>query len=507
MALGHAHGDLTEVDMDTHHIVPVDRPAGHTEPRDRGSALALVLVATVTFSMVVVSLAGFVLAGLRYGSVVEERAKRLAAADAGLRYGIEKLRNFQDLCTTAAGTGGGFTTIFPPEINGAVAAVTCRRVGSPYSDIQGWGAVVTGAHVPSHQPLFITRGAGGATNNVKTLRGPLFIADPTRLDLDANLVVKDGDLWHTHDGCRSPVHIPEMDSGRLKFEPDFLRGPLCVEQSWNGGLFTAPSRRVPTSQALAPPVAPPDDSIHPGCRVFSPGRYTGAVELGANNYFKAGDYYFENADLVLFNRSLLAGFPGGAGDTPKTDTPECSDAMATDQNESIAAGRRGGATFWLGGSSKIVVDTGGRFEIFRRQQAETFLSVVAVEDGGVNYMASSHSFRISAVIHWLIETKSGNTNDMAIHGLIWAPYSKISLGNITNSAIGQILGGVVIAQLDTQASNSASAFAIGVESNPVEARLLLESTATKNGLSTSIRAVVQFRPDSRELAVNSWRVS
>ena len=92
--------------------------------RDEGAVLPLVMAITIVCSMVVLSLASYVTADLRYGNVVEQRADRLAAADGGLRYGIEKLRNFQTLCTTQAGTGGGFTTVFPPEINGATAAVT-----------------------------------------------------------------------------------------------------------------------------------------------------------------------------------------------------------------------------------------------------------------------------------------------------------------------------------------------------------------------------------------------
>ncbi|CAB4543883.1 MAG: hypothetical protein ACK5CE_15820 [Actinomycetes bacterium] len=36
---------------------------------------------------------------------------------------------------------------------------------------------------------------------------------------------------------------------------------------------------------------------------------------------------------------------------------------------------------------------------------------------------------------------------------------------------------------------------------------LRTTPATGDGRTTSIRAVVQHRPDSGELAVNSWRVS
>ncbi len=206
----------------------------------------------------------------------------------------------------------------------------------------------------------------------------------------------------------------------------------------------------------------------------------------------------------MAGKTLIGGFPSGSGDTEKVNAPACTNALIYDQ---MTSGERGGAPLFLGGSTKFMIDTGGQLEIFRRQQNETYTSIVAVQSNGVGFIPSTNSFKTSTSIPWLIETKSGNTNDLAVHGLVWAPYAKLSLGNITNATMGQLIGGLVIGQLETQASNSASEFAIGIESNPIETRLLLESTATKDGQSTSIRAIVQYRPDSRELAINSWRVS
>jgi hypothetical protein len=484
-----------------------DLHAGSTT-RDEGAILPLVLVATIAFALIIGSLASYVSAQLRYGNVVEQRADRLAAADGGLRYGVEKLRMFQTLCTTAAGTGGGYTTIFPPQINGATTAVTCRRIGNPISDVQGWGAVVTGDGVPAGQPLFITKGAGGAeTGNIKTFRGPVYVSDPTRLEFGAKLVLEDGDLWYSMTNCDGTLPaVDEIDSGYLSFDPSFLRGPLCADKPWSGtgGLFKAPTRSVPTTQALGAPL-PYNDVIFPGCRVFYPGKYSGSIPLADDNYFVSGDYYFENVDVDLQHQSFLGGFPSGSGDTAKVSLPACEDAMIYD--DATNADQRGGATFWLGGTTKFLIGTGGEMEIFRRQQNETYMSMYAVAANGVGFVPSSYSYKINPSIPWLMETKSGNTNDVAIHGLFWAPYAKMSLGNITNAATGQLVGGLVIGQLETQASNSASEFSIGIESNPVETRLLLESTATKDGQSTSIRSVVQYRPDDRVLAINSWRVS
>jgi hypothetical protein len=465
---------------------------------DDGVMLPLVMGMTVVSAMVVISLAGYVTADLRYGYVVEQRADRLAAADGGLRFGIERLRNFQTLCTTKAGTGGGFTTVFPPEINGATSNVTCRRIGNAISDVQGWGVVVTGAGVPAGQALFSTKGAGGSSDNVKTFSGPIYVADPERIDLAAKLEIENGDLWYTSSDCDTPTPIPEMDTGYLVFSPDFFRGPLCTDLGWNTGLFSPPTAGTPTIG----PVNPPVDDSNPSCRVFSPGKYTTALPLASSNYFRAGEYYFENVNIELQNQTLIGGFPAGAGDNQKIDNADCLSSQQLDRATTTAAGGRGGATFYLGGSSKLDVRNGGELEIFRRRQNETYLSIYALQTSGTGYIASTLDHN-----DWLLETKSGSNNDVAIHGLVWAPYTGATLGNITNAANGQLLGGIVVAVLDTQASASASAFAIGIETNPVDVKLLLISTATKNGISTSIRAVVQYRPDSGELAVNSWRVS
>src|SRR4051812_5789059 len=108
------------------------RPVMDRRPgRDEGAILPIVLVISTVCAMIVIALATYVTTDLRYANVVEERADRLAAADGGLRYGVEQLRNFHGqlgaLCGTGIATGGGYTQQFPPVINGATTTVTCRR--------------------------------------------------------------------------------------------------------------------------------------------------------------------------------------------------------------------------------------------------------------------------------------------------------------------------------------------------------------------------------------------
>ena len=374
----------------------------HHHDRDRGVMLPMVLVATVVFTIVGVAVAGLVATGLRYGGVVEDRADRLAAADGGLRYGIERLRNMEDLCSTALGTAGGYTTIFPPTINGAATSVTCRRVGADISDVQGWGVVITGSNVPGGQDIFLLNGS--ATTDTKSLRGPVFIADPHRLGFNAKLVIEDGDVWYTQPSCDPPAVIPEVASGDLIFQPSFLRGPQCNTKPWNE-MFTPPSAETPTTAALQVPAAF-DDGSFPGCRVFYPGRYSGAIPLTGDNYFRSGDYYFENVDFSLTHKKAVFGFPSGSGDIPRiSPSPACQNAMYYDQNTS---GERGGATVWAGGNTRFVVGTQAELEIFRRQQSEAYVSLWALDvngvgSNGVPFIPSIHSFKKAPSVDWMLQ--------------------------------------------------------------------------------------------------------
>ena len=92
-----------------------------------------------------------------------------------------------------------------------------------------------------------------------------------------------------------------------------------------------------------------------------------------------------------------------------------------------------------------------------------------------------------------------------MHGLIWAPKAQLEFGNVTNSANGQLLGGAVVSRIVLQASASVSAFIIRVETSPIAFELRLDSTATLNGLSTTMTAVVQV-DDQGTTAVRSLRV-
>ena len=461
--------------------------------RDRGAMLLMAMVFTIILGAVVASIATYATTGLRHLRVVQERADRLAAADGGMRYMIEKLKLRQTLCTTAVATNG-YTTVVPPSINGATIKVTCDRIGYLISDIQSWALVVTGQGVPSGSSIFTTQGGNGLT---KSFGGPVFMSDPGRLNVDAPAEIKDGDLWYTGASCAIPFTPPTIPN--LTFTPPFLRGPLCTLKRWDE-LFTAPALPpVPTS------VNPTPVTMPSGCKVFFPGKYTVAPALAAQNYFASGDYYFEDVYLDITGTVIGGAADGTNGDGQFLTATQCDTA------KTAYTGSGSGATFILGGSSRIYINNRGGLEIMRRRQGISgtqgtkVVGVQAVDssNAGGGYKASTIDYASGQNIY---ESKSGNNSDVAIHGLWWAPGGSVVLGNITNTANGQFLGGLVGAYVEVQASASVNALNIRVETSPATAKWLLIATATKSGATTIVRAVVEYQPDTAFLAINSWRV-
>ena len=74
-----------------------------------------------------------------------------------------------------------------------------------------------------------------------------------------------------------------------------------------------------------------------------------------------------------------------------------------------------------------------------------------------------------------------------------------------------MLGGLVVSRLVLQSSASASNFEISVATSPIDVTVLLTATATKNGGTTTIRSVIDYRPYETDiklrLAITSWRVT
>lgn len=457
--------------------------------RDRGSILPLTLVVTVVISTLMLSLLSYTSSNLRYGQVVEGRADRLSAAEAGLRHVLEKVQINGLLCSTNAGNGSGIDIAIPDTISGVDVSVNCAKVNGTLSNIASWAVVVTGVGLPAGQKGYITSGSNGVT---KVFGGPSFVANPGLMGIAAPLEIRDGDLWHTDPACTNGGGYASDGSGpqwnNLSFSPA-TRGVWCTSQTWDQ-LFTEPA--YPATPALAP--APQTFGT---CKVFWPGRYTSAPPWASNNYMRSGDYFFDNVgEVEVKQANVTAGRQGVAGDQQAIANSPCDSYR---DNQDVPEG----ATFYLSGNSRFKMLSQGSLEILRRQHNNDFVSVQALPSSTLDYSTP------------ILATGPGNNKELAIHGQVWAPRATVEFGNVTNSAVAQFSGGIVVARLAAQASASVSGFVIQVQGSPQSDRFVFTARAVKDGGVTEVRVIAQLRFSSPptgigvgtwELAMNSWRV-
>ena len=210
-----------------------------------------------------------------------------------------------------------------------------------------------------------------------------------------------------------------------------------------------------------------------------------------NNYFVSGDYYFENVAFELTHATATFGFPSGSGDTPKVAAPECEDAMIYDQNTS---GERGGATIWLGGSSHFLVDTGGELEIFRRQQKRrTSASTPSRRMAPASSAARTRSrSRPASAGSSRPSPETRTTSPSTGCGL--GPILEDDLGNVTNAAVGQLIGGTGDRLARSASVELGRRLRDRHRRQPDRDPLPARRRPPPDGRSTSILRVVQFRP-------------
>lgn len=449
--------------------------------------MPIALVVSVVLSMVVVSLASYTTTSLKYGSIVEERADRLSAAEAGLRHMLEQEQEANSLCTTALGNGAGTNFVVPDTISGASVTINCRQVGSTLSNITAWAVVVTGeGGVPDGQGL-ITHSGNGQT---KVFGGPSYVARPELLGVTAPLEMRDGNLWTTDAGCEEGGEYQSDGSGpefgQLSFSP-VSRGVWCTNQNWSQ-MFVEPAIAA-TPAAVNPPYA---DIA--GCRVFEPGVYTSPPQWGSNTYLKSGDYFFDAGYMEIKQVTITAGREGVGGSQQEIDNPPCDPIRDSDVPE--------GATFYLDGTSRFEMKAHGSLEILRRQHNYDFVAI---------HTLPTHTLDWTTPV---VASSPGNNKQLAVQGMVWAPRGTVEFGEVTNATVAQLTGGAVVASLRADASASITGFVIQVAGSPQADRLQYTATATKNG-ETQVRVIAQVRfstPASGsgvgtwELVVNSWRV-
>ena len=480
--------------------------------RDRGSILPLTLVITVVLFAVVMAVASFATVGLRYGGVVEGRADRLAAADGGMRYAIGRLSSgARRLCAT-----GGPDVIEAPSLNEADVEVTCGVVGPGFDYTNGWAMILTGEDIPTGDPMctgavdgdpcaLLKTAAGVSTD--KLIGGPVYMARPS-FDLKAPIEFRRAQLLYTSSDCSVPPAIPS----NLKFDESSL-GVTCTGKPWSRqpdkwsaanattGLFQEPNVGVLPTNMNPAGVTISDGSA---CKVFVPGHYTTPPALGSANYFMSGNYVFDGFALTVANQKVTFGrsaTTGSTGDTQFLPNPACDDVRASDHGDD-AGGldptpteltvSEAGATIYLKNGARFVINQNGELEVMRRKQGRNYVSIHMLDSS------------LTWTDH-VVEQGPGTNKDMVMHGLVWAPEASIVFTNITNTADGQLLGGVGVEHRAELVGGRDWLCHRGRAGRPV-GKLRLDSIAPARRKRPTIRSIVDFRPTTGYVAVTSWRV-
>jgi hypothetical protein len=326
--------------------------------RDRGTVLPLILIVVVVMSMVVVGIASYGTANLRYSHVTEQRSDQLAAADAAMSYAVNLIRIGRADCIFDNSTTVNLPALIE-DFNGSVGTVTCGTESGGLDGTPVFAIALTGEGVPANEYLVKTQSGGN-----KAINGPIFMerATPASFQLSNNngIDIYDAPLVHSTNPCSSVTEATLPND--LHFIPDVF-GPICTAQDWNtygdnGNVFDEPpiggntnlaaffspltnvggsmqvrdgtvavggaptwpalpvtngSTEIVTVQGGYDLIDGTDSDTTPSCRVFHPGRYLRppVVKTNPNTdaYFMSGDYLFDFRDVDTTAPASLAALP------------------------------------------------------------------------------------------------------------------------------------------------------------------------------------------------------
>ncbi len=477
-----------------------------SRPRDEGSILPIVLVFSTVFALVVVALASYAMASLQLGQVAERSSDRLAAANGAMDSALEDLERGVGPCLLF---GQDYQASDP--INDIKSDIDCTWVGGRFNVGDLFAIVMTGAGQGRTGPLLNVTNGGNSANAQKVFEGPVYMADtPTdsgadpTLNFSATLAIKNSDLLYSADDCATAA--PTLPS-ELTITPVGY-GTQCYEDSWDDSEMFGSF--VPTEPGINPASFPPRLSTLPaadglGCRIWSPGTYVTAPQLGnqSYNYFQSGDYYFNNiGNWNIGSAFTLFGYPGDSGPSIDGFKPQdtfannpCRNAWTNDPNKY-------GSTVYFGGNTQLTLGANSTVEFSGRRRSGQNIAVQALATSG-NPSTIRGDQRI-------ITTGPGSNKQLSIEGLLWAPYAALEFDLISNDAVAALTGGAVVSELSAGASANANNFLIRVATKPGNKILNLTTTANSenNKGSTSVRAVVtvQRNQGATSLGLNSRRV-
>jgi hypothetical protein len=473
----------------------LNRPTSNED----GVVLIMALVFTIVFALILGALFTNASANLRNTTTVRNNEDKAYAADGGIDWGLQQVRNNDTLCpNTLVGTK---TLENPPSIGGLTPTVTCQVISGSVSGFGGWAVVTAGNTFPSFETL-------GPQTFEKTITGPVWSSGISN-SLDP-VQVEDGDVYEQSGPSTCTASSPAPNN--LTFTPSPPFGYHCdTSRTINDIVATIPHVQPGLAFGPSATAQPADgDGATSACRVFSPGKYTSLDLLShGDNYFKSGVYYFQDVTINIDSTALVGGMP--AADETESLTSGCS----TD------SGNGTGVKFILGGSSKINIGQHGFLTLYSRDdnddpssEGTENISIQTVESDWSNSSSSASppagTWKVSSLglTDRIIDVSNGNTPQMLVYGGVYVRNARIFI-NPTNSAVAWLRGGLLTGSLQfrQEATISGVLFSIKTSTEARQVKIVSKvvGASGRQLVSTAIANITN--DEGRTLTLSSWRTS
>jgi hypothetical protein len=482
-----------------------------------GASLILVLVFISIFGLIIAGLLTEAGVSVRYTNTVSSHEEKVYAADAGVSFGIQQLRQNNELCPGAGQPSSA--TIPDINVNGRTVSVICSVTSGLTVGGLGFAAITTAT---GDNSLILSNA------QPKTFSGSVYVSGG--FTPGPGLKITKGNFWH-HAGPYCTVGAAEPAGLTVVDKPPY-------------NYYCTATVATPDPPHRPPSVIPTLTDPAPGalgtCKIFYPGRYTVPPALNTSppspgfqngdNYFTSGVYYFDFTDpsavLEVNGANVWGGQPTTYEKTQRTLKRVDGSIPACAQDNQVEVDASGTGVLFVFGTKSSMKVTSGNAEIFGRANSDpadtgqknmSFVSVPSDWTGWHTNTLPSGVDNNGLLQRPVFDIKDGDRQSITMHGMVYAPKQDFGL-TATHSVFAQTLNGIVASRIYLQSSGSAGNVAITTAMNFPDPRHVLitacspavlpgEPCAGASGeRAVQSSAVVALGNDAlKTVTVESWR--
>ncbi len=258
----------------------------HTQSED-GASLVVVLIFISLFGLILASLLTEGSASFGFSNTVADHESKVYAADAGVSFGIQQLRQNNEICPGVGMGSGPGPTVPGISVNGSSVSVSCNPTEGSTVGAAGF-AVITTSSDPANSLTLNLTGPG------PTIGGAVFVNGG--ITLGGSALPVQGDFYQRDpgSGCSG------LNSPLIGVSPPYSRS--CAPFNWTA---VKPAHDAPDTTGLTARL--PNGDGGNSCRVFQPGVYSQAPALVNQNYFASGVYYFTFPGQWTIGSTVIGG--------------------------------------------------------------------------------------------------------------------------------------------------------------------------------------------------------